>query len=135
MKYDRRTLIINLCGLGLALVLAAENIYINDQVTGSASVGSYWGIFVPAVLICLFGRGKIVYVSLVIYALLVLYIGYLALAIYFEVLQPGLPTLKGIGFYQGIPLLLLLACFGIYVVVEIIRCFLRLLKPAPKNQG
>jgi hypothetical protein len=135
MKYHWRTLIINSCSLLLAFVLAAENIYINDQVTGSAPMGSYGGIFVPAVLIFLFGRGKIAYVSLIIYALLLLYIGYLALAIYFEALRPGLPTLKGISFYQGIPLLLLLACFAIYVVAGIIRLCFRLLKSTLKSQG
>jgi hypothetical protein len=134
MKYDRRTLIINLCGLALALVLAAENIYINYQVIGWASVGSYWPVFVPAVLIFLVGQRKLAYASVVMYLLLVLYIGYLALTIYHETLRPGGHTLKGIGFIEGIVLVLLLAFFVIYVIVGIIRLCFHLLRSAPKTR-
>jgi hypothetical protein len=119
----------------LALVLAAENIYINYQVTGSAPVGSYWGVFVPAVLIFLVDQRKLAYASVVIYLLLVLYLGYGVLAIYYEALRPGEHTLKGIGFFEGIFLILLLACFAIYVVVRMIRLCLRLLKSTSKGQG
>src|SRR5947209_3490505 len=101
MKYDRRALIINSCGLAVALVLVAENIYINYRVIGWIPVTDYWWLFVPAVVMFLIGQRTLCYLLCAMYSLMAVYIGYIALKIYFDVLPPYHHLIKGLGFVHG----------------------------------
>ena len=117
----------------LALVLAAEDIYINYRIIGWAPVGSYWPAFIPVVVMFLVGRRYISYLLFVMYSLTALYMGYIALMLYFDAIPRDRHVLKGISFYEGIMLVLSMVCFAVYIIVGIIRWLRRLLKSSPKT--
>ena len=135
MKYDRRTLIINVCGLALAFVLATEDIYINYRIIGWAPAGSYWPAFIPAAVMFLAGRRYISYCLFVMYALTALYIGYGALMIHFDAIPRDRHVLKGMSFYEGIILIVSMVCYAVYIIVGTTRWLFRLLKASPKTKG
>jgi Na+/proline symporter len=133
MKYDRRTLIINFCGLALALVLAAENVYFDYKVIGLSLPGSYWPVFVPLVVMFIVGRRNLSYVFLVMYALLIVFLMYQAWLIYDSKVPQSF--LKGIGIIQGILVVLSVVCLSFYAVLGVIRWLSRRLKSVPKPNG
>jgi hypothetical protein len=133
MKYDRRTLMINFCGLALAFVLAAENIYINNRTIGWTPAADIWPGFIPVVVMFLIGRRSLSYMLFIIYTLMALYIGFIALIIYFDLLSPNIHVLKGLGVIQGIFIAVLpLILFAIYLVVGITRWAIRHFNSASK---
>lgn len=134
IKYDRRTLIINFCSLAIALVLVGENIYLNNRTIGWTPVGSLWPEFIPAVVMFLIGRRSFSYVLFIMYTLMALYIGFIALRIYLESLSPNIHVMKGVDFFQGIFVVLSLIMFSMYFFVVIIRWAIRRFKPASKTK-
>lgn len=87
----------------------------------------------PAVVMFLIGRRALCYLLCAMHSLMAAYIGYIALRIYFDVLPPYHYLMKGLGFVQGIFVVLSLALFAVYLVVGIIRWVIRRLKSALKN--
>jgi hypothetical protein len=119
MKFDWRTLIINLCGLVLAVVVAYQDSYFHHRIVGSVSPGIYWPDFVPVIVMFLIRRRALSYTLVALYLLLAIYQEYLVMK--FDDVDHPIFFLQGIGTLHLIISVISLICLFVYLVVAIIN--------------
>jgi hypothetical protein len=120
----RTTAIINLCALGMALIVTAETVFIMHRILGMVNPSDYYATLVPVGIMLLVRREVFSIVFSLLYFVLLARISYEWWMVYVgtPLRYPG----KSLGTPQDAMVILTVIGFGVHVAIAVLRFIFRL---------